>query len=75
MSVDITRDPLARALYINGPAGITTLTAEFDRRGIDTRSLRDSLASMVSQGQATVREVQIAGQVVPLWALVGGSVS
>ncbi len=74
MKVDITSNALARALYINGPIGLTTLTADYDARGLDTSGLRNALVSMVSQGQATVRVVTVAGQAVELYALVGGGV-
>jgi hypothetical protein len=73
MSVDITTDPVARALYYCGPAGIHQLAAFLEERGIKV-DLPARLRALMASSDLTVRPVVMAGQSVELYALVGGSI-
>ena len=75
MRVDITVDAVARTLYLMGPAGLTTIAAELERRDVAiTGGLPARLGEMLSKGAIAVRHVQIAGQTVDLYYLIGGGV-
>jgi hypothetical protein len=74
MKVDITTDALARTLYTHGPAGLQMIAADLEHRGQSTVMLRERLDEMVTAGHACVRQVAIAGQVVPLWYAAGNGV-
>lgn len=71
---DITRDAVARALYLHGPAGIATIAADLERRALPPVNLPELLVAMVSSGKASRRQVAIAGQVVDLFYLAGNGV-
>ncbi len=74
MSVDITTDPVGRALYIAGPCSAAAIAGVMEQRGESTAGIPRRLADLHAAGSVTVRSVAIAGQSVDLWALTGGGI-
>jgi hypothetical protein len=75
MSVDITSDPVGRALYIHGPCSASSVAGVLELRGESTVGLPRRLADLHSAGSVSVRSVAMAGQSVDLWYLTGAGIS
>ena len=70
VTADITRNTVARVLYLHGPCSANTVAAKLEERGEKATSVGPMLAALESGGLAYRRAV--AG--IELWMLKGAGI-